>query len=96
MTADVGETTDLFNDDAVRSEQTAMLARVAYWAKESAHVLDQNSLDADIRSNPMLNKEKVPPPPVPVPVPFIPLSLRSTHVDSMDSMDCILKRVIRK
>lgn len=52
------ETTDLMGDPKVAAVQARLLDRIAYWTKESADVFDQNSLNFDTRSNPMLNKHK--------------------------------------
>ena len=52
------ETTDLMGDPKVAATQARLMDRMAYWTKESADVFDQNSLNFDTRSNPMLNKEK--------------------------------------
>jgi hypothetical protein len=52
------QSTNLFGQSSVKAEQEALLARMAYWTKESAHVKDQNLLQFDKRSNPFLNKQQ--------------------------------------
>jgi hypothetical protein len=81
---DASETKNVMGDPSVASVQARLVARMAYWTQESAHVFDQNSLDFDPRSNPMLNAEMAwlpwcpdtgcppaptPPPPHPMPPP---------------------------
>ena len=62
ITADWTEKRNLMGDPSVRAAQAAIVARMAYWTKESAHVLSQNTdrwdPAGDARANPMLNKEK--------------------------------------
>eukprot|EP01051_Picozoa_sp_SAG22_P008225 SAG22_NODE_614_length_8559_cov_4.732033_3_plen_152_part_00 len=60
LTADVSETNNLMGSEApaVAAAQARLVARMAFWTQESAHVFDQNGLDSDPRSNPYLNAEK--------------------------------------
>ena len=82
ITRDPSEKVNLMGDPSVASTQARLVERMAYWTKESAHVFDQNSLNFDWRSNPMLNVDKAwlpwcpdsgcspaPPPPSPPPMP---------------------------
>ena len=54
----MSEAKNLFNDSKYEAEQTAIMARMDYWTKESADCFDQNALTYDVRANPLLNAKK--------------------------------------
>jgi|EP01047_Picozoa_sp_COSAG01_P022084 hypothetical protein len=82
ISVDVSEKHNLMGEPSVASAQARIVARMAYWTQESAHVFDQNSLGFDPRSNPTLNADKAwlpwcpdsgcTPAPPPAPKPPIP------------------------